>query len=171
MKCVTSTELTRPGASVDFDKTLSAESDLVAVVADFLADRGYEQSRGLFYRIGKASFRPDFVVRAASGARIAIDVPGTVDARLVHVLFAWYDEARRHGTVDGLLLVTPDTPAAPERELFADTFDQDPSADWVGIADFSPTLRDLAAFLAPAPASGAFGAVTPAGWSPWTWHR
>ena len=171
MKCVTSTpETVRPGWPADLDKTPVAESDLVAVIAEFLADRGYEQSRGLFYRVGKASFRPDFVVRTATGARIAIDVPGTVDARLVHVLFAWYDEARRHGTIDGLLLVTPDGPSTPERELFAATFDQDPSADWVGIADFSATLRDLGAYLA-SPAPRASGTAARTGWNPWTWHR
>ena len=159
MKCVMmDTRMTRNTTS--WREPMPADAmDLTPVVAEVLSSLGIEQARGLFYRVGTAAVRPDFVARTPDGLSIAIEVPESVDARALHRLFAWYDQGRRHGTVHGLLLVTVDPPTDADLARFAAAFDDDAMTGWIAIADLPEALEQFEVRR--------LGST----WSPWTWRE
>src|SRR5262250_3376356 len=102
------------------------ELNLDTLVGNILTAYGIELPQGSLRRFGRSSFRPDFIARAPGGLRTAIEVrQADVDARVLYVLFAWYDEARTRGVIDRLLLVTTEPPSDSDRRRFDETFDHD----------------------------------------------
>ena len=117
------------------------ELNLDTLVGNILTAYGIELPQGSLRRFGKSAFRPDFIARAPGGLRTAIEVrQADVDARVLYVLFAWYDEARNRGVIDRLLLVTTEPPSESDRRRFEETFDYDDSAQWVGIKQLASLL-------------------------------
>jgi adenylate cyclase len=117
------------------------ESNLDTLVANILTAYGIELSQGLLRRFGRSSFRPDFMARGPGGARTAIEVrQADVDARVLYLLYAWYDEARTRGGVDRLLLVTAEPPSEGDRRRFDEAFDRDETAQWIGLKELPNLL-------------------------------
>ena len=114
------------------------EPNLLAAVDTLMSAYGITQLRGLHLRVGESTFRPDFVARTPQG-QTAIEIRETVDARLLYGLFAWYDEARRRGLVERLLVVTPTPPSDAQVLRFRGMFD-DASAQWIDLAALPAAL-------------------------------